>query len=83
MSNHFYILSLIMSIYAFRFIINQFCNLLYSIYWFNIGHFTLKYCEHGNEPSGSIKYGEFLDQLSVLLASSEGLCSMELVQLVG
>jgi hypothetical protein len=35
-------------------------------------------CEHGNEPSGSIKCGEF-DQLSVLLASQEGLCSMELV----
>jgi hypothetical protein len=26
-------------------------------------------CEHGNEPSGSIKCGKFLDQLSVLLAS--------------
>jgi len=26
-------------------------------------------CEHGNEPSGSIKGGEFLE---------EGLCSMEL-----
>jgi hypothetical protein len=36
-------------------------------------------CEHGNEPSGSIKRGEFLDLLSVLLASFEGLCSMELV----
>jgi hypothetical protein len=36
-------------------------------------------CEHVNEPSGSIKCGEFLDYLSVLLASSEGLCSMELV----
>jgi hypothetical protein len=36
-------------------------------------------CEHGNEPSGSIKCGEFLDYLSVLLASQEGLCSMELV----
>ena len=22
------------------------------------------FCEHGNEPSGSIKFGEFLDQLS-------------------
>jgi hypothetical protein len=30
-------------------------------------------CEHGNEPSGSIEWGEFLD-----LASQEGLCSMEL-----
>jgi hypothetical protein len=37
-------------------------------------------CEHGNEPSGSIKCGEFLDYLSVLLASQEGLCSMELVR---
>jgi hypothetical protein len=36
-------------------------------------------CEHGNEPSGSIKCREFLDCLSVLLASYEGLCSMELV----
>jgi hypothetical protein len=36
-------------------------------------------CEHGNESSGSIKCGEFLDWLSVLLASQEGLCSMELV----
>jgi hypothetical protein len=31
-------------------------------------------CEHGNEPSGSIKCGEFL-----VLASQEGLRSMELV----
>jgi hypothetical protein len=36
-------------------------------------------CEHSNEPSGSINYGEFLDWLSVLLASQEGLCSMESV----
>jgi hypothetical protein len=36
-------------------------------------------CEHGNEPSGSIKFGELLDYLSVLLASEEELCSMELV----
>jgi hypothetical protein len=34
-------------------------------------------CEQGNEPSGTIKAGEFLDQLSVLL-SSERLCFMEL-----
>jgi hypothetical protein len=26
-------------------------------------------CEHGNELSGSIKFGEFLEELSVLLAS--------------
>jgi hypothetical protein len=30
-------------------------------------------CEHGNEPSDSIKFGEFLDYLSVLLASQERL----------
>jgi hypothetical protein len=36
-------------------------------------------CEHGDEPSGSIKCEEFPDYLSVLLASQEGLCSMELV----
>jgi hypothetical protein len=31
-------------------------------------------CEHGNEPSGSIKGGEFLDQLNV----QQRLCSVEL-----
>jgi hypothetical protein len=36
-------------------------------------------CEHGNERSGSIKCGEFLDKLSVLLDFQEELCSMELV----
>jgi hypothetical protein len=36
-------------------------------------------CEHGNEPLGSIKCGEFLDWLSVLLVCQEGLCFMELV----
>jgi hypothetical protein len=34
-------------------------------------------CEHGNEPSGYIKYEEFLELLSDL-ASQEGLCFMEL-----
>jgi hypothetical protein len=36
-------------------------------------------CKHGNELSGSIKCGEFLDYLSVLLASQAGICSIELV----
>jgi hypothetical protein len=31
----------------------------------------------GNELSGSIKCGEFLDYLKNQLASQEGLCSME------
>jgi hypothetical protein len=35
-------------------------------------------CEHGDEPSGSVKCGKFPDRLSVLLAS-EVLCSMKLV----
>jgi hypothetical protein len=34
-------------------------------------------CEHGNEPSGSVKGGEYLDQLNAL-ASQEGHYSMEL-----
>ena len=36
-------------------------------------------CEYGNELSGSIKCGEFLDKLQNQLASQEGLCSMEYV----
>jgi hypothetical protein len=35
--------------------------------------------EHGNEPSGFVKFGGFLDYLSILFASQEGQCSMELV----
>ena len=34
-------------------------------------------CEYGNERSGSIKCGEFLDYLQNQLASQEGLFSME------
>ena len=34
-------------------------------------------CEYGDEPSGSIKRGEFLDKLQSQLASEEGLCPME------
>jgi hypothetical protein len=30
--------------------------------WIHLSHGS--FCEHGNEPSGSIKRGEFLDQLS-------------------
>jgi hypothetical protein len=36
-------------------------------------------CEHSNEASGSIKGGEFLDYLSILLSSQEGLYSVDLV----
>jgi hypothetical protein len=36
-------------------------------------------CEHDNEPSGSIKGGELLDYLSVLLAFQGGLCFEEFV----
>jgi hypothetical protein len=38
-------------------------------------------CEHGAEPSASIKCGEFLDWQSVLLDCQERLCSMELVNI--
>jgi hypothetical protein len=34
-------------------------------------------CEYGNELSGSIKCGEFLDYPRNQLSSQEGLCSME------
>jgi hypothetical protein len=37
-------------------------------------------CEHSNKTLGSIKCGEFLDKLGVLLAYLEGLCSMVLVR---
>jgi hypothetical protein len=33
-------------------------------------------CEHVNEPLGSIKCGKFLDYLSMLLSSQEGLCPL-------
>ena len=37
-------------------------------------------CECGNEPSGSVKCGEFLDKLrTCLFVSQEGLRVMELV----
>jgi hypothetical protein len=36
-------------------------------------------CKHGDEPLGSIKCGEFPDYWNVILASQEGLCSVELV----
>jgi hypothetical protein len=35
--------------------------------------------KYGNEPLTYIKYGTFLDDLSVILASEEGLRSMEFV----
>ena len=34
-------------------------------------------CEYGDEDSGSIKGGEFLDQLQNEVAYQGGLCSME------
>jgi hypothetical protein len=40
---------------------------------------VVEFCEHCDEPSGSIECGEYLDWLSVLVASQEGLCSMELL----
>jgi hypothetical protein len=37
--------------------------------------------EHGDEPLGSIKCRKHFDRLSVLFASQQGLCSMELVRM--
>jgi hypothetical protein len=37
------------------------------------------FCEHSNEPSGSVKGGGISRLSERLLASQEGLCSMELV----
>ena len=34
-------------------------------------------CEYGDELSGSIKCGEFLEELQNQLAFQEGLCTME------
>jgi hypothetical protein len=39
-------------------------------------------CEHGNEPSGSIKVGKCLNYLSILSASQEGLYSMTFVAIL-
>jgi hypothetical protein len=47
--------------------------------WIHLAQDRANSFEHGNDPSGSIKCGEFLDYLSVLLTSREGPCSMELV----
>jgi hypothetical protein len=35
-------------------------------------------CENDNEPSGSVKYGDFLESL-IRLASQEGFCPTKLV----
>jgi len=39
-------------------------------------------CKCGKQPSGSIKFGEFLNTLKNLLASEETFCSLELVNYV-
>jgi hypothetical protein len=44
--------------------------------WLRIGT-VAGTCECGNEPSGSVKCGEFLDIVGNRLYSQEGLCSME------
>ena len=49
-------------------------TLLEDLYTFMIISRT---CEYGDELSGSIKCGEFLDWLQNQLASQEGLCTME------
>jgi hypothetical protein len=41
------------------------------------------FCEYGNEPLGSIKDGEFLEQLNAVLPSQEALSSTEFVLYLG
>jgi hypothetical protein len=38
-------------------------------------------CEHGNEPSGSIKFWEVVSVASQLVASQEGLSSMMMMMM--
>jgi hypothetical protein len=38
-------------------------------------------CRRCNEASDSLKFGEFLDSLSVVCAFQKGLCCLELVSL--
>jgi hypothetical protein len=54
-------------------------GVLIRFIWLGIGMMAGSF-EHDNEPSGSIKDGEFIDLLSVLSASQEGLCSAELLK---
>jgi hypothetical protein len=49
-----------------------------GLIWLRIGTGGGLY-KHGNEPLGSTEGREFHDHLDVLLASLQGLCSMELV----
>jgi hypothetical protein len=55
--------------------------MLEGVDWIHVAEDRGRSCEHGDELSFSIKGGEFLDWLSALLVSQEGLCSMELVRL--
>jgi len=48
-----------------------------GLFWLRIGTGGGRY-ECGDEPSSSIKCGEFLEYLKASLASQEGICSMEL-----
>ena len=51
---------------------------VYGLDWFGPGQGQVTdNCECGNEPSGSVKCGEILDQLQNQLASQEGYCTME------
>jgi hypothetical protein len=38
-------------------------------------------CECGNEPSGSIKCGKFIDQLRKCQLPEEGMCCLELISI--
>ena len=51
---------------------------VYGLDWAGRGQRELAdVCECGNEPSDSVKGGEFLELAANQLASQEGLCIME------
>jgi hypothetical protein len=65
-----------------KFILRKWVGRLWIGYmWLTIGARVAGSCEHGNEPSGSIKDVEFL-VTGRLSASEEGLCSIKIVHCV-
>jgi hypothetical protein len=62
---------------------NNLTFMLLHIKIIRYGYVMVGCCEHGNEPSGSIKGGGISWQAEWLSASQEGLCSMELVISLG
>ena len=66
-----------------KWIFNKWDEEAHVLDWYGLGQEQVAdECEYGNEPLSDIKYGEFLDLAKDLLASQEGLCSIEPRQLL-